>query len=171
MTKVYLPQSKIKVGESLNEIASNLNLYGDVAKAISGDFIVYSTPSQELFENVLTHAAVMLIISEGGNIENYLMIVKAPHEIGTTSIYGIEVPEGLPNRTMKVTDGTQIVESVKNLSQWVNSNISLTISDDYQHIYLESRPLGNELTGKELAILVNQLGVELLTTKEFKVLI
>lgn len=171
MTKVFLPQAKIKVGGTLNEIASNLTLYGQVEKTIQGDFIVYSTISQELFENVLNHVAIMLIIAQGGEIEGYLMYAQLPFAIGGVSIYEKEVPEGLQKRTMKVTDGTQIIEAVKKLGQWVNADLQQSFSEDFKIIYVETRPLAALLKGSELKIIVDGFEANLLTVKEFRALV
>lgn len=168
MTKVFLPVEKISGGQPLNQIALDLNLFADVSKSSDNGHVVYSTNNQELFENVLNHSNVMLIVQEGGNITNYLMYAALPFAINGESIYNIKVPEGLQKRTIKITDGSQIIEAVKNLGQWCNADLTQTFSEDFQTIYVETRPLSAWLTGVEMKIFVDGYKAQLLTVKEYK---
>lgn len=171
MVKVYLPKEKVLIGGSLNELASNLQLLGNVDKSSSSVYIIYSSGSQELFEMVLNQAAIELIVVEGGDIEGYLMKAEIPFQIDGVSIYEVEVPEGLQKRTMFATTGEEVIEVVKKLGQWVNADLQQEFSTPPTSIFVSTNPLGDWLKASEMILFINQLNAKLLTLTEFNNLI
>ena len=171
MTRVYLPKDKIKTGGSLNSIANDIQLVANINGKISENgWSVFEVDNQELLEDVLTHDNIMTIIAEGGEITGYIMYAAMPYELNSEIIYNCEVPEGLQFRTIKITDGTQVITAVKKLGQWCNASLQQTFSTDYQTIYVNTNPLGDWLKGSELKLFVDGFNAELLTVAEYKAL-
>jgi len=170
--KITIPKSEALSGGSLNDIVQDLNIVSNPVKGKSNGDVVYEEANQELFEDILTHTNVMDIASKGGNIEGYIMYAKIPYAIEVegvmTSIYEVIVPEGLRNRTMRATDGTQIIEGIsKNLKLWADSNLEQKFSEDFQFIYVLTNPLRDYLTAQELKLFVDGYQATLLTRKEY----
>lgn len=175
-TKITLPLAKILNNEPLSLIANDLNLVTNAIKESVGDDSIYYEDNQSKLEAVLTHTNIMTIIAHGGEIENYLMYAKIPVivEVLTvpTSIYTIQVPVGLQKRTMRISDGTQIIpEVVKTLGQWCNNQITQKFSSDYQYTYIETGAPGWWLSGSELAVFVDGFSAQLVTLKEYNILL
>ncbi len=160
MAKITLPKSKIL--NELKEIASNIQLFAAPNPTSNNGDVVYNVNS-ELVEDVLKHDDIIKIVTEGGNVENYLMYAACPFDI-----YTKEVPTELPESTMKATTGTGIVITNKQFAQWANGNIKQTFSEDFKTIYVTTTPLGNILDGKQLKLVVDGLMIRLLTLSEYK---
>jgi hypothetical protein len=165
MTKVIIPTNLI--GTTLLDVASQLNAVANFIEPDGNGNTVYIANNQELFETILIESNIILIVDNGGDLENYIMYAELPYQIDSVSIYECEVPEGLQKRTMQVTDGTQILEVVKKLGQWCNANLTQTFSPDFTKIYVNTNPLGDWLTGQEMKIFVDGFNAKLLTRQEY----
>jgi len=171
MTKVILPKAKIVTGGALNAIANDISLVATINdKESSNGDVVYVVNNQELLEDVLTHDNIITIVIEGGEVEGYIMYAAVPYVIDTTSVYELEVPEGLQYRDIKITDGSQILTMVKKLGQWCDAKLTQTFSTDFQTIYVNTNPLGDWLKGSEMKIFVDGFNAQLLTRKQYQAL-
>lgn len=168
MIRVILPTDKIAT--DLLDIASQLNALANNVDTDGQGNTLYFANNQELFESVLIESNIIAIVDNGGDIVNYIMYAELPYQIEGVSIYECEVPEGLQKRTMKITDGTQIIEIVKKLGQWANADLTQEFSDDFTKIYVNTNPLGDWLTGKEMKIFIDGFNAKLLTRQEYNLL-
>ena len=110
MTKITIPVDSAKNGGNLYTMVDDLsNLNSEVTKGrdSSGDNLIVDdslASSEQKLE--LDETAILLILAEGGEIEDYLFGIKAP--IASSNI---DVPVGVPHRLFKLL-------SVKLFSQW-----------------------------------------------------
>lgn len=167
MTNIKLPLSEITSGGNLFVIASNLANVAE-SKLVDDTYVYYASKNQQTFESIINHQAILDIVEFGGEIINYIMYAELPFQVDGVSIYNCDVPEGLQKRTMKVTDGSQIVEGVvKKVSQWVNADLQQTFSSDFTKIYVLTNPLNGWLTGSEMVVFVQAFNTRLLTRSEY----
>lgn len=170
-TKITLPKAKVLNGGALAQLASDLNFVANPIKGSNNGDIIYYEADQTILEDVLTQSNIELIVAEGGEVEDYLMYAKMPVIYNLTSIYLTEVPEGLPKRTSRASDGTQILEGqVKTLKQWCNNDATQKFSADFQYTYINTSAPGWWMNGSELVVFVAGFGAELLTIKEYNLI-
>lgn len=103
----------------------------------------------------LSIAQVGQILANGGEVENYTMVVKAP-------IAGLNsaVAAGLPDRTKPIEGGTQ----VRQYNDWLApSNVWMNETHFY---FLSVTVAGTYLKGSELAILNGLTGVSVMLTSD-----
>lgn len=168
MVKITLPRAKALTGGALHTIASDIQLAGNVKKLSSNGDIIFTSDSQEELETILTHSNVITIITEGGEIEGYIMYGEC-----NDTIYTQDVPVGLPNRDMPVLDSTAGTTDsvVKKFSQWPDHHLKQTFQSDYSKLYVLSNPLVEYLTGTQLKICVDGFGIALKTRKEYQTMV
>jgi hypothetical protein len=163
MTKVLLPKAKILVGQSLHDIAINLQMIANIEKSFENGFVVYSNPDQSFFEDVLTEATIRTIVSEGGEVEGYIMYAALPFDV-----YSQQVPVGMPKSSMKVTTGSEIVSAQKTFAQWANADLAQTFSQDFQTIYVTTTPLGYAMKGSHIIQIADALNGTFITKQQYE---
>lgn len=95
------------------------------------------------------------ILASGGEVENYVMVTKAP-----LSGLNVDVPEGLPDRTKPTAAGT----SVRKIGEWLTPN-NVWIGETHFY-FLSINIAGTYLKGSEIAILDAVTGVSILLTSD-----
>ena len=166
--KVKLPKNSVKSGDILNHIAQDLKLVANVTIIPDPDFVIFDIESQSSVEYILNHDAIVLIADNGGDVEGYVMYAELPAIVDNQSIYQIDVPEGLPSRTIKTTTGSGILEGVKKLKEWTDNHIKQSFSVDYSKLYILNNPLTEVMSAQHMNIFVKRYGARLLTIEEFK---
>jgi len=164
MAKFTFPKTKIGAGQPLNDLVNQLVLFANPTVTQNNGDIVYTVNQPDLVYDLFTHDNVMLLVNNGGQIEDYTMYAECPDTIYTT-----EVPEGLPHRTMKAISGGSLVTPtpVKVFSQWCNYNLIQTFKSDYTKLYVTTTPHGTALKGSELKLMVDGFGINLLSIKDY----
>lgn len=165
--RVILPKNKVLDGQPLYSIANSLNILDGAMKELDENNVYFQIADQSNVEILLTQDNVINIVNNGGEIEGYIMWAKMPYQLDGVSIYEVEVPEGLRNRTMYITTGDAAVKITKKLAQWCDTIAKQYFSDDYQHIYMLSNPQGYILNASELKIFVDVIGASLITREEY----
>ena len=113
----------------------------------------------------LTISEIVDILDVGGEVEEYLMAIKADIDILGDELPDIEdlgatppVPE-LPNRITIDSTGTEEIRAFKN---WFGQNCSVWKKDDNTKIYFTSNPVGTSvsqyLKGSQLRALFQSYG-------------
>lgn len=147
--KFTVPTLEIQKGGSLEDFYYNL-LVGrsDLTKSsINGNTIVEG-------ELVLTVTQVNQILQAGGEVEQYLMAIKAD-----ITMLGDDVPEGLPSRT---TLDELAAPEVMKFKNWFDTSAEVWKKDTDDKIYFVTNPIGTStnkyLKGSEILILFDSFG-------------
>jgi hypothetical protein len=144
MTKLTFPLSVVEVGGALfNWYYNNVQLRSDVTK--SSD----ASNAYAVNNFGLTFNAIKTLLTNGGDVEFYLMAVHA-----NIDLLGDTVPDGLPNRMTYNISGTQIP---KTFNYWFNTGSDKWKKDDNSEIVFLTNPFaGNEdqyLKGSEIKLI------------------
>lgn len=147
MSKVTIPSQHVQTGGALFDwYYDNCVLRSDVVKTNDGANAV----AEDNFQ--LTRAEVVNILLNNGEVEKYLMAVRA-----NMALMDEDVPVTLPNN--QSLDGTGAWVS-RTFSNWFGRGAEIWIKDDNTEILFYTNPFaGNEdqyLKGSEIRIL-NQL--------------
>jgi hypothetical protein len=164
MAKIIFPKTQIGTGGILRDLSFDIVQYANPTVSQNNGDVVYEIPDPSLLYDLMSHDNLMLLVNNGGEIENYTMYAEC-----SDTIYNTEVPEGLPHRTMKVISSGALVSPtpVKKFSQWCNYNLIQTFKSDHTKLYVTTSPHGAPLKGSELKIMVDGFGVKLLSIKEY----
>lgn len=144
MSKVTIPSAGVQVGGTLHDwYYNNCVLRSDVVKTNDG----INAIAEDNFS--LTRAEVNNIMTAGGQVEKYLMGVRA-----NMALMGDDIPSSLPNYKTLNTSGVWVA---KTFSNWFSPGAEIWIKDDNTEFLFYSNPFaGNEdkyLNGTELVIL------------------
>lgn len=160
MTQIILPRNETNAGNPLYDLANELSRSSDDGKGISrvqNGHLIF----EGHFMHYLTHDKIMIIANNGGEIQNNLMYGRLP-----VSVLDQEIPEGLPNRTMKIPGGSTIV---KKFNQWADSHIKLMYDNKYEFFYVSSDPIQQKpLLATQLKVMVDTFGAQLLSMPEYE---
>jgi len=147
--KFTVPTTSIQTGGTLESFYYDL-LVGrsDLTRTASnGNTIVEG-------DLLLTLGQINQILTAGGEVEEYLLAIKAD-----VAILGDLLPDGLPNRT--TLDETASVE-VKAFKNWFDVSAEVWKKDTNDEIYFLSNPIGNSvskyLKGSEMLIIFSSFG-------------
>ena len=132
--KAIIPLNEVLSGGSLKDF------YDDLIKVrsdreISNDGINVFIESDNLD---LTISEQVQILNVGGEIEQYLMAIRA--DIG---LLGTDIPNGIPNQNTIDETGNPEVRKFKN---WFDTSAELYKKDDETKVYFLTNPLGNSIT-------------------------
>lgn len=155
MSKATMPIAEVRKGGSLED------LYYDSA-LIRTDIEKSTTDTEAIAEGVfnMTINEINSILTAGGQVEGYLMAIRAPK-----ALFDIDVPVDLPNRL--AFNG-----SIKTFEFWLVPGGEAWLKDDDLEIMLYTNPFaGNEnvyLTGSEIKIIndINPGQINILTIAE-----
>lgn len=144
MSKITLPLSAVVIGGALQDFYyNNCVIRSDVNKSNDGNNVI----AENGFD--LSIAEIGAILSNGGEVENHLMAVKAP-----IALLDIEVPEGLPSRLTLDGTATEIAKQFKN---WLVPGVEIWKKEDDTEILFYTNPFAGGVTtylkGSEIKII------------------
>jgi hypothetical protein len=112
---------------------------------------------------VVPWASILTVLASGGanaNVYDYTVVIKAP--IATLDA---DVPVGLPFRTKRTYAGGLGV--VKKINEWIRQDNNIWINPAATHYYfLSIRSDGQNLTAKEVKLLDDIAGIDILLTTD-----
>lgn len=147
--KFTVPTTSIQKGGSLEDFYYDLLIgRSDLSKiSDNGNTVVQG-------ELVLTVSQVNQILQAGGEVEQYLMAVKAD-----IALLGDDLPGGLPNRTTLDEVGASEIRKFKN---WFDTSAEVWKKDTDDKIYFLTNTIGTStnkyLLGSEILILFDSFG-------------
>ena len=153
MSKVTMPIAEVQKGGSLE------NLYYDSA-LIRTNILKSTTETEAIAEGVfkMTITEVNSVLTAGGEVEGYLMAIKA-----VKSLFDEIVPAGLPKR-LSFNGVAKIFDS------WLVPGAEVWLKDDDSEIIFYTNPFaGNEnfyLKGSEIKIIHQMPDAEAITIEE-----
>jgi hypothetical protein len=165
MAKFTFPKEQIKADGILRDLSIDLIQLANPVITQNNGHVIYEVLQPDLVYDLFTHENVILLMENGGEIEDYIMYAECQ-----PNIYNQEVPDGLSYRTIKITDGTTRTTTIKNFSQWASYKLTQTFRNDNSLLYVTTTPLDVAATGTELKLMVDGFGVKLLTIKEYNLL-
>ncbi len=132
MAKITIPQATAEVGGSLHDIIYNgAILNSEVSNIVSnGSRIIdddLASPGQKL---VISETNILSILTEGGQIENYLFGIRQPGN----STANLDVPVGVPSREF-IFQG-----AVKSFSQWFANNADVWLNTVLDELLYFNQP-------------------------------
>lgn len=159
--KITIPKTSAHYGGNLFE------LYYKIA-VVDGDNITRTQNNGTITlsgDYELTISEILDILNEGGEVEEYLMAIRADIDILGDLLPDIEdlgatppIPE-LPNRMTIDSAGTGEVRAFKN---WFGQNCSFWKKDDDTQVYFTTNPVGTSvsqyLKGSQLRALFQSYG-------------
>lgn len=148
--KFTVPTTSIQKGGSLEDFYYDLLIVGrsDLSKiSDNGNTIVQG-------ELVLSISQVNQILIAGGEVEQYLMAIKAD-----IALLGDDLPTGLPNQNTLDEVGAAEIRKFKN---WFDTSAEVWKKDTNDKIYFLTNPVGTStsqyLLGSEILILFDSFG-------------
>ncbi len=147
--KFIVPTISIQKGGSLEDFYYDLLIVrSDLSKIPDdGNTIVQG-------ELVLSVSQVYEILVAGGEVEQYLMAVKAD-----IALFGDDLPDDLPNRNTLDEVGAAEIRKFKN---WFDTSAEVWRKDTGDKIYFLTNPIGTSinkyLKGNEILILFSSFG-------------
>ena len=148
MSKVKIPLTEVEISGSLQSwYYNNAILRSDVMKSTDSTYAYASDSFQ------LTISEVGNILNAGGEVEEYLMAVKAPIAIMNT-----DVPSTLPKYQKLDNTGSLVA---KKFSDWLVPNAEIWKKDDDTEVIFYTNPFAGNvssyLKGSEIKV-INDLG-------------
>ncbi len=149
MSKITVPQETAEVGGNLFDVVYNGSiLNSEVANTLeNGNRIIDDTNASAGQKLVIEEATILEILTEGGEIENYLFGIRQPSASAT-----VDVPVGVPLRTF-------ILGDVRNFSEWFANNADVWLNDTTNEIiyYNNPNPSGGPILKASEAEIIRQI--------------
>lgn len=161
MAKLTIPLATVQKGGAFeNWYYNNCILRAGQIGLQTDDTNAYAIDSFNLGETQL-----LALLSNGGEIEEYLMSIHAPY-----SLLNQDVPVGLPNRLA-------FDDTVKKFKNWIVKGAEVWIKNDDSEICFYTNPFAlnqaNYLKGSEIEIIKNiaPSQIDILRTSDVQVLV
>ena len=149
MAKITVPQATAEVGGNLFDVIYNGSvLNSEVANTLeNGSRIIDDSNASVEQKLVIEESVILEILTEGGEIENYLFGIRQPSASAT-----IDVPVGVPSRLF-------ILGAVRNFSQWYSSNADVWLNEVTDEIiyYISPNPSDGLILKASEAEIIRQI--------------
>lgn len=156
MTKIIIPAETAEVGGTLFDVVYNGSiLNSEVSNTLeNGNRIIDDTNASSGQKLVISAATILEILSEGGEIENYLFGIRQP-----SASASLKVPEDVPLREFILWNKDPVAANITNFGQWYSLNADVWLNEVTDEIiyYNNPNPSGGPILKASEAEIIRQI--------------